>query len=63
LAHHSKKKEIMETLKIENSILNCTIPPLLATHIGERRTPFSKAYKSEEVWRKCWENIGNPLET
>jgi hypothetical protein len=42
--------------------LNCIVPPLWPTYIGERRTPFSKAYKSEEVWRNVGENIGTHWE-
>jgi hypothetical protein len=45
LAHHSKKKKQLRLPKTEVSILNCTIPPLWPTYIGERRTPFSKAYE------------------
>jgi len=33
----------------------------LATYIGERRTPFSKAYTNEEVWRKCWGKYWKPV--
>jgi hypothetical protein len=51
----------MELPKIEGFILNCTIPPLWPTYIGERRTPFSNAYKSEEVWKKCWGKYWEPI--
>jgi hypothetical protein len=47
--------------KIEGSILNCTVPRFWPTYIGERRTPFSKAYGIKV--RRYGKNIGNPLGT
>ncbi len=65
LAHHSKKKKQCRLPKTESSILNCTVPPLWPTYIGERRTPFSKAYqiKVRRYGENVGENIGNPLGT
>jgi hypothetical protein len=51
----------METPQNRGSILNYTVPPLWLTYIGETRTPFSKAYKNEEVWRKCWGKYWEPI--
>jgi hypothetical protein len=64
LAHHSKKKKQWRLPKTEGSILNCTVPPLWPSYIGERRTPFSKAYgiKVRRYGENVGENIGNPLE-
>jgi hypothetical protein len=60
-----QKKETMETPQNEGSILNCTVPPLWPTYIGQRRTPFSKAYgiKVRRYGENVGENIGNPLGT
>jgi hypothetical protein len=59
LAHHSKKKKQWRLPKTEGSI------PLWPTYIGERRTPFSKAYgiKVRRYGENVGENIGNPLGT
>jgi len=55
----------METPKIIGSILKYSVPPLSPTYIGERRTPFSKAYGIRVRWygEHIGENIGNPLGT
>jgi hypothetical protein len=56
--------------KTESSILKYVVPPLWPPYIGERRTPFSKAYgikvrlygemgKHCENWGTCWKPIGN----
>jgi hypothetical protein len=60
-----KTKKQWRFLKIEGTILNCTVPPFLPTYIGERRTPFSKAYgiKVRRYGNNVGENIGNPLGT
>jgi hypothetical protein len=46
-------------------ILKYIVPPLWRTYIGERRTPFSKAYGIKVRWNgeHVGENIGNPLGT
>jgi len=61
IAPSLQKKEIMKTPKTEGFSLNFTVPPFWPTYIGERRTPFFKAYKSEEVWRKCWGKYWEPI--
>jgi hypothetical protein len=52
--------------KTEASILKYIVPPLWPTYIGERRTPFSKAYGIKVRWYgergkhcKIGEHIGN----
>jgi hypothetical protein len=51
--------------KTEGSILKYIVPPLWHTYIGERRTPFSKAYGIKVRWNRehFGENIGNQLGT
>jgi hypothetical protein len=51
--------------KTEGFILNCTVLPFWPTQIGERRTPFSKAYgiKVRRYGKNVGENIRNPLGT
>jgi len=60
-----KKEKQWRLPKTEGSILNCTVPPLWPTYIGERRTPFSNAYgiKVRRYGENIGENIGNPLGT
>jgi hypothetical protein len=55
----------LDVPKTEGFILNCTVLPLWPTQIGERRTPFSKAYviKVRRYGKNVGENIGNPLGT
>jgi hypothetical protein len=45
--------------------LNCTVLPLWLTQIGERKTPFPKAYGIivRRYGKNVGENIGNPLGT
>jgi hypothetical protein len=49
-----KKKKQWRFPKIEGFILKYTIPPLWPTYIGERRTPFSKAY-GIKVGKPIWD--------
>jgi hypothetical protein len=59
LAHHFEKKKQWRLPKTEGSILNFTIPPLWPP-IGERRTPFSKAYGIKvRRYGNCWEQRKN----
>jgi len=56
-----QKKEIMETPQNKRLYFELYNSSLWPTYIGERRTPFSKAYKSEKVWRKCWGKYWEPI--
>jgi hypothetical protein len=55
----------MDTPQHRRLYFDCTVPPLWPTYIGERRTPFSKAYgiKVKRYRENVRENIGNPLGT
>jgi len=54
LAHHSKKIIIIKIPQNKRFYFELYSFFFWPTYIGERRTPFSKAYKSEEVWKKCY---------
>jgi len=67
-----EKKKIWRFPKIEGSILKYRVPPFWPMYIGERRTPFAKAYgikvtsamenmlgNTLESWGAYWEPIGN----
>jgi hypothetical protein len=56
LAHHSKKMKVWGLLKIEGSILNYRVHPLLPTYIGEKEDNICQSiwYKSEVLWKTCW---------
>jgi hypothetical protein len=63
-----KKMKPWRLPKTEGSILKYVVPPLRPTYIGERRTPFSKAYGIKVRWygEHVGENIaelGNILGT
>jgi hypothetical protein len=60
-----QKKEIMETPQNRRLYFELYSSSPLPTYIGERRTPFSKAYgiKVRRYGENVGENIGNPLGT
>jgi hypothetical protein len=49
-----QKKKQWILPKTESSILKTTVPPLWPSYIGERRTPFSKAY-GIKVAKPIWD--------
>jgi hypothetical protein len=55
----------METPQNKRLYFELTVPRLWPTYIGEKRTPFSKAYgiKVRRYGKNVGENIGNPLGT
>jgi hypothetical protein len=61
LAHHSKKIIIMEIPQNRRFNFELYNSSPLVTYLGERRTSFFKAYKSEEVWGKCWGKYWEPI--
>ncbi len=66
LSHHSKKMKLWWLPKTEGPILKYTEPPFWPTYIGERRTPFSKAYgikvrRYGERGKHC--KLGNIVQT
>jgi hypothetical protein len=60
-----KKLELWRFPKTKGSIMKYIVPPLWPTYIGEKRTPFSKAYGIKMRWygEHVGEHIGNPLGT
>ncbi len=54
-----KKMKLCKLPKTKGFILKYTILPLWPTYIGERRTPFSKAYGIKMRW--CGKHVGENI--